>query len=309
MRRMPSEPSANKPPPLPLRGARELRKGRGCAPRAGRCPSWGWQQGRDQPTTRGSVNIVRRSEIRVRGGAGRWDRRGCATGAPRSANRQGEEQHRHKERGSHTRRDDGEHSRQGGGAQQGRRGNQDREPEWRGWESVRMGGSDNKGDGLASQPRRYRVAGQSLLNRHQVGVVSRSPDGLFAQQEREPTRGRPAMRGKGTYGGRSGQHVEEQGTWASRTRKYSDAGYGRPVRQRRVDSKNSQTTLATTSTTSMRQPLGATDAQTAHHATFSTAPTHQLLGSANAETTPARAPATVADIKQQPDATCEGKNG
>ena len=29
-----------------------------------------------------------------------------------------------------------------------------------------MGGSDNKGDGLASQPRRYRVPGQPLLNRH-----------------------------------------------------------------------------------------------------------------------------------------------
>ena len=63
-------------------------------------------------------------------------------------------------------------------------GNQDsgnREPESRGWESMRMGGSDNIGDGLASQPRRYRVLGQPLLNRHQVGVVSRNPDGFFAQ--------------------------------------------------------------------------------------------------------------------------------
>ena len=40
----------------------------------------------------------------------------------------------------------------------------------------------------------------------------------------------------------------------------------------------------------------------AHHATFSTAPAHQPLGSANA-------PAAVADRKQRPDATCEGKNG
>ena len=40
------------------------------------------------------------------------------------------------------------------------------------------------------------------------------PDGLFAQQEREPIRGRPAVRGKRTYGGRPGQRVEEQGTWA-----------------------------------------------------------------------------------------------
>ena len=54
---------------------------------------------------------------------------------------------------------------------------------------------------------------------------------------------------------------------------------------------------------------GAADAQTAHPATFSTAPTHQPLGSANAETTPARAPAAAADRTQRPDATCEGKNG
>ena len=90
-----------------------------------------------------------------------------------------------------------------------------------------MGGSDNKGDGLASQPRRYWVPGQPLLNRHQVGGVSRSPDGLFAQQEREPIRGRPAVRGKSTYGGRPGQRVEGQGTWASQ--KHTEAGYGRPV--------------------------------------------------------------------------------
>ena len=54
---------------------------------------------------------------------------------------------------------------------------------------------------------------------------------------------------------------------------------------------------ATTSTSSMRQLLGAADTQTAHHATFSTVPTRQLLGSANAETTPARAPAAAADRK------------
>ena len=46
-----------------------------------------------------------------------------------------------------------------------------------------------------------------------------------------------------------------------------------------------------------------------HHATFSTAPAHQRLGSANAETTPAGAPAAAADRTQRPDATCGGKNG
>ena len=79
--------------------------------------------------------------------------------------------------------------------------------------------------------------------------------------------------------------------------------------QRRMDGKNSQTTPATTSTSSICQLLGATDAQTAHHATSSAAPAHQILGSVNAETTPARAPAAAADRKQRPDATCEGKNG
>ena len=58
-----------------------------------------------------------------------------------------------------------------------------------------------------------------------------------------------------------------------------------------------------------RELLGAADAQTAHPATFSTAPTHQRLGSANAETTPAGAPAAAADRTQRPDATCEGKTG
>ena len=154
------------------------------------------------------------------GRAGGWDRRGCATGAPRSANRQGEEQHRHTECGSHTRRDKGEHSKPGGGAQQG-----------------------------------------------------------------------------------------SEATWASRTQKHSEAGYGRPVDRGAWTAKNSQTTPPTTSTSSIRQLLGAADTQTAHHATFSTALTHQLLGSANTETTPARPPAAVADRKQQPDATCEGKNG
>ena len=66
---------------------------------------------------------------------------------------------------------------------------------------------------------------------------------------------------------------------------------------------------ATTSTSSNRPLLGAADTHTAHHATFSTAPTYRPLGSANAETTPAGAPAAAADRTQRPDATCEGMNG
>ena len=102
---------------------------------------------------------------------------------------------------------------------------------------------------------------------------------------------------------RGGRHLGLTQTETQRGRLWTACG------QRRMDSKNSQTTPATTSTSSICQLLGAADTQTAHHATFSTAPTHQLLGSVNAETTPARAPAAAADRKQQPDATCEGKNG
>ena len=54
---------------------------------------------------------------------------------------------------------------------------------------------------------------------------------------------------------------------------------------------------------------GAADAHTAHPATSSTAPAHQLLSSANAETTPAGAPAAAADRTQRPNATREGKKG
>ena len=68
MRRTPSEPSANTPPPLSLQGAHILHKGGSCAPRAGRCPPRGWQQGRDQPTAHGTVHVVRRCEILVREG-------------------------------------------------------------------------------------------------------------------------------------------------------------------------------------------------------------------------------------------------
>ena len=163
------------------------------------------------------------------GGAGRWDRRGCATGAPRSANRQGG------------------------------RGNTDTQNA-----GATPGGTRAS---TADKEEGHREAGEAT---------------------------RTAERG-GT--GHLGL------TETKRGRLWTACG------QRRVDSKNSQTTPATTGTSSIRQLLGAADAQTAHHATFSTAPTHQILGSANAETTPARALAAAAGRKQQTDATCEGKNG
>ena len=66
MRRTPSEPSANTPPPST--GCPRTPQGWGLRPHAGRCPPRGWQQGRDQPTTHGTVHVVQRCEILVRGG-------------------------------------------------------------------------------------------------------------------------------------------------------------------------------------------------------------------------------------------------
>ena len=69
-----------------------------------------------------------------------------------------------------------------------------RKPERGGGESVHIEGSDNTGKGLCCRPPRNQVPQQPLLNRHQVGGVSCSPDGLFARHGMEPTRGRPAVR-------------------------------------------------------------------------------------------------------------------
>ena len=157
--------------------------------------------------------------------------------------------------------------------------------------------------------------------------VAAAPDPILSTPDRSYNRrviaraGGGCATGAGAHQGQTSREGEKDIWWTARTARggtghlgltHTETQRGRlwtARGQRRVDSKNSQTTPATTSTSSIRQLLGAADAQTAHHATFSTAPTHQLLGSANAETTPARAPAAAADRKQQPDATCEGKNG
>ena len=124
--------------------------------------------------------------------------------------------------------------------------------------------------------------------------------------------------GAGAHQGQTNREGEKDIWWTARTARGGTGHLGRTETQRGrlrtacgqrcVDSKNSQTTPATTSTSSIPQLLGAADTQTAHHATSSTGPAHQLLGSANAETTPAGAPTAAADTTQRPDATCEGEN-
>ena len=85
----------------------------------------------------------------------------------------GEVQHSHTECGSHTRRDGGECSRQGGGGRRGRGGNQDsgnREPERRRWESKHMGGTDNKGMAWPASPVATRCQGNPCSTGIRWGV-------------------------------------------------------------------------------------------------------------------------------------------
>ena len=88
--------------------------------------------------------------------------------------------------------------------------------------------------------------------------------------------------GAGAHQGQTSREGEKDMWWTARTARGGAGHLGLTETQRGrlwttcgkscVDSKNSQTTPATTSTSSIRQLLGAADAQTAHHATFSTAP-------------------------------------
>ena len=307
MRCTTSEPSANTAPyKVPTYSTRA-----GSAPRAlGGARHVGGNRAMTNQLRTGQSTSYGDVKSSYRGARG-WDRRGCATGAPKSTNRQGEEQHRHTERGSHTKRDKGEHNRQGGGEQQGRRGKHssgNREPEWSGWESVRMEGSDKRG--WLGQP------APSLLGVRATPAQPASGGGCLPQPKWAV-----CATGAGAHQGQTSSEGEKDIWWMAGTARggighlgltHTETQRGRlwtACGQRCVDSKNSQTTPATSATSSIRQLLGAVDAQTTHHATFSTALTHQLLGSANAETTPARAPAAATDRKQQPDATCEGKNG
>ena len=113
----------------------------------------------------------------------------------------------------------------------------------------------------------------------------------------------------GTHGGRPGQRVEEQGTWASCTQKHSKAGHGRPVDRGTWTAKTVKRPRQQPAQPPIRQLLGPADAQTAHPATSSTVPTHQLLGSANAETTPARAPPQRPTERSDPTQRAKGRTG
>ena len=139
------------------------------------------------------------------------------------------------------------------------------------------------------------TAGLSAEDRVQ-GITKHRYLSLYACPPPHPKPAYPRPSIPGLLGGGGGQRVEEQGTWASQ--KHSEAGNGRPVDRGAWAAKTVKRPRQQPAQPPIRQLLGAADVQTAHPATFSTAPAHQLLGSANAETTPAGAPAAAADRTQ-----------
>ena len=143
---------------------------------------------------------------------------------------------------------------------------------------------------------------------HRAGAhatrVNREAHATRNRQGTRPAHTRPTEPGS-VRGGQPGQRAEE----ASRTRNRGEACCGRPEDGGVWAAKTVKRPRQQPAQPPIRQLLGAADAQTAHPATSSTAPAHQRLGSANAETTPAGALAAAADRTQRPDATCEGENG
>ena len=258
-----------------------------------------------QPTAHGTVHIVRRCEILV------WGVR--RVGQEGVRDRVTQERQQTGGRVTQTHRTREPHQEGQGRAQHSRRrgtARQERQPEQR-EQGTRMEGMGERAHGR--QPQQMGWPGQlapSLPGARATPAPPASGGGCLPQP-----RWAVCATGAGAHQGQTSREGEKDIWWTAGTVRGGTGHLGlthtEPQRgklwtacgQRRVDSKNSQTNPAITSTTSIRQILYAADVQTAHHATFSIAPTHQLLGSANAETTPARAPA---DRKRQPDATCEG---
>ena len=185
-----SPPAPRPPPPPPPRGlpAGSSQTLRGWGLRATRRGGARHKDGNravTSPPHVGQAPSCRNAEPLYRG-TGAWDR---GAGAETwGADAQGTGQHSKAGHGSHTRGTRGTATGREGACE---------------WEAVTTQGAP-----LASQSHRYRMPGQPLLNRHQVGGGSGSPDGLFARHGMEPTRGRPAVRGKGDDKGTPHRHQQ-----------------------------------------------------------------------------------------------------
>ena len=237
-------------------------------------PATGWQQGREQPAAHGTAHAVQRCEILVRGGQAGGTGGGARHGHPGAPPDRGR---------SNT------DTQNAGATPRGTRAStaDKEEGHSKAGEATRTAGTGNQNgaDGgacaweAAAIKRMAWPASPSLPGARATSAqpASASGGGCLPQP-----RWAVCATGAGAHQGQTSREGEKDIWWTARTARGGTGNRG----QRCVDSKNSQTTPATTSTSSIRQLLGAADAQTAHHATSSTAPTHQPLGSANAETTP-----------------------
>ena len=162
------------------------------------------------------------------GGAGRWDRGGCATGHP----------------GAPTDRGGGNTDTQNAGATPGgtRASTANKEEgHSKAGEATRTAGTGNQNgaDGRACAWEAATLKGMawpatpSLPGARATPGQPASGGGCLPQPRWAVcATGVGAHQGGGgerTYGGRLGRRLEEQGTWASHTQKHSEAGYGRPV--------------------------------------------------------------------------------
>ena len=249
---------SNPPPPsLPLQGAHVLHKGGNCAPRAGRCPPPGWQQGRDQPTAHGTVHVVRRCETLVQGGR-RVTGGGARQGHPGAPPDRGRSNTDTQNAGATPR---GTRASTAGATPRGTRASTANKEEGhsKAGEATRTAGTGNQngGDCRACEWEAATVKGMAWPASPAATGCQGNPCSTGIRWGVFPAAQMAANRAPGPH-----THETQRG------RLRMACG------QRHVDSKNSQTTPQTTSTSSIRQLLGTADAQTAHHATFSTAECH-----------------------------------
>ena len=155
------------------------------------------------------------------GVAGGWGRSGCTKGAPRSANKQGEEQHRHTERVSTADKEEG-HSKAGEATRTAGTGNQNRgDGRACAWEAA-----TTKGMAWPASPVATGCQGNPCSTGISWGCLPQPRWAVCAT-------------GAGAHQGQTSREGEKDiwwtarttrgGTWASRIQNYSKAGYERPV--------------------------------------------------------------------------------
>ena len=203
----------------------------------------------------------------------------------------------------------GECSRQGGGGQRGKGGNQDsgnRKPERRGMQEQAHGGQ--------RQHRRWPGQPALLLPGARATPAQPASGGGCLPQPRWAV----CATGAGAHQGQTSREWERDMWWTAGTARGGAGHLG--LMHTETETRRGRLWMACGRRCG-RQKQSNDPRNNQHNPQYAnywaplTRKRHILprhtkpLGSANAETTPAGAPAAVADRKQRPDATCEGKNG